>query len=222
MDNKVTKNLFFSKILFGVIILFNSPWIMAANEDAFLLPKVVAVENKLYEPKYDLTLNLGFLPLDAFYKAVTGGFSYTYSMNSYLAWEILNGQYASVEDTGLKLDLLKNFNARPAGILDSIQMMAVTSLVYTPIYLKSLFFNETLRHGTIDLIGSLGTVGFNSGDTGVLFGGGVSFRFFKSQSFSYKFDTRLYSHTAKNKSADLILAILFGFSFEFSDKKSLN
>jgi outer membrane beta-barrel protein len=192
----------------------------ADKEDPFILPKVVAVENKLYEPKYDLTGQLGVLPLDAFFKAVTAGLSYTYYMNSYLGWEVLNGHYASVEDTGLKKDLLSNFSAKPVGILDSIKYMATTSIVYTPIYSKNLFFNESLRYSSISFIGSAGTVGFTSNDNGALLGMGLVVRFFSSQSISYKFDSRLYYHTAKLKSSDLILAIVFGLSYEFGSKKN--
>lgn len=206
---------------FLIILLFGSLAIGAEKEDAYILPKVVAVENKHFEPKYDLTTQVGILPLDAFYKAVTGGFSYSYYFNSFLGWEILNAHYASVEDTGLKKDLLSNFSAKPVGILDSIQYMATTSLIYTPIYSKNLFFNQTLRYSSISFVGSLGTVGFTSKDNGILLGTGLIVRFFSTQKISYKFDTRLHYHTAKLKSSDLILGIVFGISYEFGENKSV-
>lgn len=205
-----------------VVLMFLFSLIANASErdDAFALPKVVAVENKLYEPRYDLTGHVGVLPLDAFYKAVVSGLSYTHYFNSYLGWEVINGHHASVEDTGLKKDLLSNFSAKPIGILDSIKYMATTSLIYTPIYSKNLFFNESLRYSSISFVGSLGTVGFSSNDNGLLVGTGLIVRFFSSQKLSYKFDTRLYYHTAKLKSSDLILSIIFGLSYEFGDNKS--
>ncbi|MBK7962862.1 MAG: hypothetical protein IPK04_17715 [Bdellovibrionales bacterium] len=58
--------------------------VVAAEEltpktDPFDLPQVVAVENKKFNPLRDITLQIGILPLDAFYKALTGGVTYTHS-----------------------------------------------------------------------------------------------------------------------------------------------
>lgn len=210
----------FLTLIIGLSFICTSQELKAnTNEDPYLLPKVVAVENKLYEPKYDLTVNVGVLPLDAFYKGLTVGASYTYSINSFLAWELFNAQYSSNEDTGLKKDLISNFNVQPTGILDEINYFVVTSLVYTPIYSKNLFFNETLKHGSISFIGSGGSVRFQSGDNGALFGGGLMLRFFSSNWLSYKLDTRVFTHTAKNKSSDLLLSVNFGLSFEFGENK---
>lgn len=73
-----------------------------ANEtDPFDLPQIVALENKKFNPYRDLTVQLGVMPLDAFYKALTLGISYTQGFTSYLSWEIFNAHIASENDTDL-------------------------------------------------------------------------------------------------------------------------
>jgi outer membrane beta-barrel protein len=214
MQNKFISILMFC--FFNILFLKYS----FAEVDPYILPRVVAVENKIYEPKYDLTFNLGVLPLDAFYKGYVAGLSYTHNINSYLSWEVLNGMYSENQDTGLKKDLIDNFDVEPTGILDSVNYLAVSSIVYTPIYSKNLFFNTTVRHGSLSFVGGAGTIQYLSGDSGVLFGGGLILRFFSSKLLSYKLDTRLYGHTAENKSSNLLLLIAFGFSFDFASEKN--
>jgi outer membrane beta-barrel protein len=206
------------KVFIGVLFVF----MRAHAEDALVadpyeLPKIVAVENKKFNPQYDVTAHLGILPIDAFYKALTVGVSYTHSFRSYLSWEVLNAEYAFPQDTNLKNDLLTHFSVRPAGILDNIDYYGVTSLIYTPIYSKHLLFNDRVVHGEFSFLASTGLAKFSSGDSAVMYGGGIILRFFKSQALSFKLDGRLYGHNGKNKSSDLILSIQFGFSFEFGD-----
>lgn len=187
---------------------------LAANDDPYDLPQVVAVENRLYSSKYDLSAHLSVMPLDAFYKAVGFGLSYTYSFNSYLSWEMLNAQSASTSDTGLKKDLLEDFQVEPEGILDSLKYLGSTNLIYTPIYAKNLLFNTSVMRSEFSFLGGGGIVGFKSGETAPMFGAGMMMRFFKSDSLSYKFDVRLYNHLGKGKSSELILMVGFAAAFE--------
>ena len=200
--------------LLTITLLFSSMAMGVQKDDPYELPTVVAVEHKKFEPRHDLTVWAGIMPLDAFYKALEGGVSYTYGWKGYLRWEVINAQLTAIQDTGLKQDLLDNFNVRPQGILDSVKYHVTTNLIYTPIYSKNLFFNEKIFRGELSFVGGGGMVGFDSGDTAPMFGGGVVLRYFASEKTSFKFDSRLYYHTAEAKSSNLLLMINIGYSID--------
>lgn len=215
----------FSDYIVGISILFASLTSVAqeAKEtDPFDLPQVMAVENKKFNPWKDITLQLGVLPLDAFYKAITVGASYTHSYNSFLSWEVINANYAFEQDTNLKKDLLEIASVQPKllenGILDSVKYYATTHVVYTPIYSKNLLFNKDVMYGEWSFVGGGGLVGYMSEETALMIGGGLVARFFKSESLSYKMDGRLYYQTAPNKSTDLLLMLNLGVSFEIGGR----
>ena len=151
---------------------------LAAEDSAYELPKIVALENRKFNPKNDITVQFGILPLDAFYKGFFAGASYTYSYKSYLSWEMLNFQMVSVQDTSLKKDLITNFNVQPQGILDSIKYSVSSNVVYTPIYSKNLLFNTSLLYGEFSFLGGAGVVGFSSGEVAPMLGGGIMLRAF--------------------------------------------
>ncbi|NUN05290.1 MAG: hypothetical protein HUU57_05975 [Bdellovibrio sp.] len=78
-----------------VVGFFLGPSVWAqSNVNAYEVPQVAAVESKLFVPQRDLAVHLGVLPLDAFYKALTLGLSYTTQFQSYLGWEIINANAA--------------------------------------------------------------------------------------------------------------------------------
>lgn len=186
--------------------------------NAYEVPQVAAVENKLFVPQKDLAVHIGVLPLDAFYKALTLGLSYTTQFQSYLGWEIINANAAFTQDTGLKKDLLENFSAKPQGILEYPQYYLTTNLIYTPIYSKSLLFNKDVVHSETSFVLGGGMVAFNSGESAPMFGGGAIFRMYKSRKFSYKFDGRLYYTSAAGKSSNFLLDLSIGLAFEFGDE----
>ncbi len=190
-------------------------------DEAFDRPQVVAVEPRAFNPRYDITANLGFLPIDAFYKGLTYGVSYTQSYTSLWSWEIVNANYSSKMDTNLKKDLLSNFNVRPQGILDHVQWFALSNVVYTPIYSKNLLFNQRILYGSTSLVLGGGMVGFSEGDVVPALGGGVIIRAFHSEKYSSKFDFRSYMHFGQGKSSDVILMITYGLSFELGNNKPL-
>lgn len=202
-------------IAIGLSSLPFSTW--AVPQNIYDSPKIVAVEPRTYNPKYDLTAQLSVLPLDAFYKGFAMGVNYTHSMSSAWSWEVVNFNVNSKSDTGLRQDLIDNFAAAPKGYLDHIAWYATTSAVYTPIYSKNLLFNDQILYGSFSFVASGGFVTFASGDTAPLFGGGVILRVFHSPKYSSKFDGRLYAHTSSGKSSDLVMMITYGLSFEFGD-----
>lgn len=180
---------------------------MAKAADPYDVPKLVALENRLYNVKHELSPMLGYYPMDAFNKSFVVGASYSYFFESYKGWEILNLQYAINQETDLKKQLIDNFDVRPTGILDYITWVALSSYIYTPFYSKNLLFNSSVVHSDISLVGGGGLVHFNSGERAPAAGGGFIVRFFTSQTYSVKFDSRLYYHTGKDKNTNALLMI---------------
>lgn len=216
MKNSSLFNLF---IALTLVVTNQKLYAAALSDEVFDAPKVVAVENRAFNPKHDITVDVAFLPIDAFFKGVAPGLTYTYAFTPYLAWEIVRVHSSKNQDTNLKKDLIENFNVRPQGVLDSIALTASTNIVYTPIYSKNLLFNEKLVHGALSMVAGAGQVKFTSGETAVKFGGGLYYRFFSSPTLSYKLDGRMYAHQGKKKSSDVIMYISFGISYEFGDNK---
>lgn len=205
-------------VVIAIGLFFSSPLLAQSRINAYEVPQVVAVEGKLYVPQKDLSVHIGILPLDAFYKALTLGISYTKQFESYLGWEIVNANAAFTQDTGLKKDLLDNFSVKPQGILEYPQYYITSNLIYTPLYSKSLVFNRNVVHSETSFVLGGGMVAFNSGESAPMFGGGAIFRIYKSHWISYKFDGRIYYTSAANKSSNFLLDINFGIAFEFGDE----
>jgi outer membrane beta-barrel protein len=193
---------------FGLLPLFS--W-----ADAYDLPQVVAIESRLFQVKNEITPEIGILPLDAFNKSLTYGGTYTHYFSSYWGWEVLEFKMANNMNTGLKNDLITQFNVRPQGILDSIKYYGMTNLVYTPVYSKNLFFNQSIYHSDTSFVLGVGSVNFESGESAPIFGGGLMLRYFLGASTNIKLNSRLYYHTGQNKSSNFLLALNIGFSIQF-------
>jgi outer membrane beta-barrel protein len=213
-----------NKSIFRLILFFwgciASAQQTSGNTDAYDLPEVVVVENRQYQPVSDFGIHIGVLPMDAFYKAISFGFNYDRVYDSAWTWEMVNFQGAFKQDTGLKSDLINNFAVKPTGILDYVKNYGTTSVVYTPIYGKNLFFNKSIVHSELGFLLGAGVINFNSGDSAPIFGTGAQLRFFKSQTFSVKFDSRIFFHMANNKSSNFIMDVGFTFSFDTPGAKT--
>jgi outer membrane beta-barrel protein len=183
--------------------------------DPYSVPPTTAIENKMYEPSKELNFQIGLLPLDAFYKALLLNVGYTNYYQSFWGWEVFNASMAFTQDTGLRNDLRENFGVKEATYLDYINYTVTTNLVYTPVYNKNLLFNKNLVHGEISFLGGGGMASFKSGKSAPMAGGGLIFRFFLSDRWSWKFDNRVYYHFAPGMSTNYVLSINLGLSYEF-------
>ena len=186
-----------------------------AEVDPYSVPEAVTIENKMYEPSNELNLQLGVLPLDAFYKALLLNVGYTHYFQSFWGWEVFNGSIAFTKDTGLRNDLRTNFGVQEASYLDYIKYMVTTNLVYTPIYNKNLVFNKSLVHGEISFLAGGGMAAFKSDKSAPMAGAGLVYRFFMSDRWSLKLDNRLYYHFLPGTNSNYVLMINLGLAYEF-------
>lgn len=163
-------------------------------EESFELPPIVAVQNKAYTVKRDLTFQAGLLPSDAFNKGFPVGISYTHYFNTYMGWEVVNANFTNNQETKLKSDIndlgIEVTNKGFGGALDFISYYATTNFVYTPIYAKNLAFNSDVVHSETSFVGGLGVANFDYSGPRLLLNLGVYFRYFTETGNSWKFDIR--------------------------------
>jgi outer membrane beta-barrel protein len=105
-----------------------------------------AVQKRLFRLGLELNAGVGLLPLNAFDKGVMVDGSVTWHFNSVVGWEIVQGGYVLANlDTGLKGQLLNNFNVQPTE-LSTNQFLASTNLLLTPFYGKLAGLNRSVNH----------------------------------------------------------------------------
>lgn len=212
------------RILFVALALFGAmtPAHGAPPEEFYDLPKVVAVQNRTYYLNHDLTVNLGWLPSDAFNKGYTIGTSYTYYFSDYLGWEVVNANYSFNSETNLKKDLLENFGAAVenvgfGGILDYIVYYFTSNIVYTPLYTKSLLFNKNIVRGEVSFVFGAGGAGFDETGIRALITAGAYLRFFTKEDTSWKFDFRNNVYFEKSLGAVNTISLMVGYSMQLGD-----
>ena len=197
----------------------------APAEKLYELPKIVAVQNRSYFLNRDLNLQIGYLPSDAFNKGYTIGGSYTHFFSDYLGWEVVNANYSFNSETRLKKDLLENFQAEVAnvgfgGVLDYIQWWALTSLVYTPLYTKSLLFNKDVVRGETSFVFGAGGAQFKATGMRPLISAGLYLRFFTRPDRSWRFDFRNNVYFEDSLGAVNTVSLMVGYSMQLGGNKS--
>lgn len=112
---------------------------------------VVAVQDRQYRMNHELTLGLGVLPLDAFYKGVIAQVAYTYHFTDHFAWQVGRGAYSYNLDTGLKDQLQRQFAVQPTAF-DEVNWMVGSDLIWTPFYGKLAYLNRAVQHFEVFLV----------------------------------------------------------------------
>lgn len=216
-------------LLISIIILLAqvSPALAAPDEKLYDLPKIVAVQNRTYYLNHDVNLQIGYLPSDAFNKGYTIGGAYTYFFSDYLGWEVVNANYSFNSETNLKKDLMNNFavtvqNVGFGGVLDYIQWWAITSLVYTPLYTKSLLFNKDVVRGETSFVFGAGGAKFKETGMRLLISAGLYMRFFSRPDRSWRFDLRNNIYFESSLGAVNTVSLMVGYSFQLGSNPAKN
>jgi outer membrane beta-barrel protein len=150
-----------------------------------------AVQSRQFRLGGELRVEAGFLPINAFNKGLTLGGSFTYHMSNSWAWEIIRGSWVYKQlDTGLKKELLENFDVQPTDI-SALDFILSSDLVLKPFYGKLAVFNRRVIHMELSVPFGV-AMGRYRNPQAYLFGPnlGVIFRFFISQHTSFCLDVR--------------------------------
>ena len=160
-----------------------------------------AIQKRQHALGHEFSLSVGTIPLDAFYKGLTGTFSYTYHFNDSWAWEIVAFTYSSNFWTGLKDELEQQWKVKPVNIPE-LNYMGDSNLIWKPLYGKLAYFNRALIYG--EFFFTIGPAIAKYTTPGAYFGGnaGVGFRIHLSKYFSTRLDIRYYRFQRLDKIGD--------------------
>jgi len=129
-----------------VTVCLASPVARAGDEMDEEQVAAYAVQSRLFRLGGELRVEAGFLPINAFNKGLTIGGSFTYHISNSWAWEIIRGAYVYKQlDTGLKKELLDNFDVQPTDI-SALDFILSSDLVLKPFYGKLAVFNRRVIH----------------------------------------------------------------------------
>ena len=206
------------------VALIASAGARAEYDDEEVGGYAVVIQNRKFNMGHEFTLSAGILPLDAFYKGITGTARYTLHFDEFQAWEIAGGTYSFNIETWLRQQLRENFSVQPDEKgLEQLDGFIETNYVLKPIYGKLSLFNHALIYNEIFLVAGFATAVYRGQDfiflPGPGFGGGI--RFFVEDWFSVRFDMRNYvlfnsvPLLDPNSSIENVLSLSAGVSFNF-------
>jgi outer membrane beta-barrel protein len=148
--------------------------------------KVAAVQERLYRMNQELSLGVGTLPLDAFYKGFGPQVTYTFHFTDTFAWQVGRGMYSYAAPTSLRTQLERDFGVLPTAFV-TVQWMVGSDLVWSPIYGKTSFLNQSVLHfEAFAMIG--GTLIKTTQSFRPALDLGVGVRVFTSRFVSYRLD----------------------------------
>lgn len=178
--------------------------------------KLYTIQNRKYVMAHEFSIGVGLVPLDAFYKGVTGTFAYTYHFSDLWAWEIVGATYSLNFDTSLRKELENNFNVRPTRFPE-LRFFFDSNLVLKPLYGKAVYLNETLIYGELFLEFGPAVARYEN-TNGVFVGAdlGIGLRLYLSKNFAMRFELRDYEFFApdnlKDNKNELFLQVGFGLN----------
>ncbi|MGZ6162073.1 MAG: outer membrane beta-barrel domain-containing protein [Myxococcaceae bacterium] len=114
---------------------------------------VTAVQDRTFRMASELWIGIGFAPLDAFYKGITGQVGYVYHFSDTFAWQVGRGLLSYNIATGLRNQLETQFGVNPTAF-PQLNWMVGSDVVWTPIYGKTSWLNSSVGH--FEVYGSLG------------------------------------------------------------------
>jgi outer membrane beta-barrel protein len=186
----------FHRILGGLVVL---GVLLAARPAAAEDEETIAtyaVQNRQFGLGHELFGSIGILPLDAFVKGLTVGGGYTYHFSQSWAWEVFNIHYSKGIDTGLKKELLENFQVQPTQI-DQLNYLASTNVVMKPLYGKFAWFNDKVVHAELDLVVGAGVGKYQYAAFNPALDAGGAIRLYLSRRSSLRLDLRYYAFFGK-------------------------
>jgi outer membrane beta-barrel protein len=199
-------------LLFACLVLLSAP---AAAQTKGQEGQLYSIEKRDLLGNHELSVSVGVLPMDAFYKGITLQGSYSYHFNRMLGWEVIGGLYSFNIDTGLKDELNDRFQLQPTE-LGQLQWLLNSNFLFKPLYGKVAVANDLLFTGEMFFVLGYALGGFTSAyPSGV--DAGIGFRMFLSRYFSMRLDIRDYVFFSGEVSNNLYIALGVSLTFGFSD-----
>ncbi|MFN0063849.1 MAG: outer membrane beta-barrel domain-containing protein [Myxococcaceae bacterium] len=148
---------------------------------------VSAVQDRKFRMGQELTLGIGVLPVDAFYKGLTANVSYTSHFSDTFAWQIARGFYSYNLSTGLRQQLIQSFGASPVDF-DEVQFGAGSSVMWTPLYGKMAWLNGSVAHFQIFGLAGASVLRLSRAGFRPAINFGIGMRVFLNKNVSFRLD----------------------------------
>lgn len=182
--------------------------------------QAVVIQNRAFDLGHEFTFSAGLVPLDAFYKGLSGTFRYTLHLDEFIAWEVGGGSYSFNVDTDLRTQLVERFAVAPDA-LDQITVFGQSNLVIKPIYGKYALFNRALIYTELYFVLGAAVGYYSDGSFRPAPDYGAGLRFFVTDWFSVRTDVRHFiffngiPFADPNSTIDNVVHLSVGASFNF-------
>ena len=150
-----------------------------------------AIQPRTFLLSHEFDFNVGVLPMDAFYKGVALGASYTYHFGEAVAWEVAQFTYSINVDTPLLGRLRNDFQVEPIPE-PRLRYIGTSSLVLKPFFGKMAFSNRSIIHIEMFFVVGGGISKPSSPAVYPTVDIGAGLRFFGWKHVSFRFDVRDY------------------------------
>ncbi len=191
-----------------------------ADDDDLKSGKVIAVQERPYRMAHEFNVATGVLPMDAFYTGLTLGGSYTLHLTELWAWEALSFHYSGNIDRGLENELGERWSVQPEGE-PQVQYLIGSHAVFTPLFGKLAFFNETILHASTFFALGGGLIRYDDGFRPML-SAGPGIRFFWGQVVSTRLDIRGALAPDVRGGVEYILHGMLSVSFNFGSSRPID
>lgn len=155
--------------------------------------RLVAVQEKQFNPAHEFHISAGWLPQDAFWKGYTLDASYRYHFSDVFALEVFRFALSRNVDTDLKKQLLEEFPAPfEADPFEEVDFMLTSHAILKPFYGKSAFFNRGVVRQELYFLAGGGAIRWSIDDdvTGIrpTFDFGLGLRYWISRRVSVRLE----------------------------------
>lgn len=214
---------------FLIFISFTvSVWAQSSDDgkpkSVYDLPLPIAMQSRRYEMPNSILASVGYMPVDAFNRGFPIAAAYRHKLTDYLTWEALSFSYNVNQDTTLKSDLKGLKGALAArgqslndvgigGKMDYPAMIAMTGLLFSPIYSKNLFFNSIQVYNETGIYFGAGMINFNEIGALPTIVPGLSSRFYLSRNSAVNGYFRDYFFVDDRRGVTGFID--FGFAYEY-------
>lgn len=129
------------KYLLFAALLSVAPNVLSQDISTREEPEVTIIQERLFDKKREIGVNLGYLPDDNFYESFPISVNFIHHFNERYAWEVIRASYMLNSERDIKQDLEENFGVTPS-TFDELTSHIETSFIVKPTYGKDSLWNK--------------------------------------------------------------------------------
>ena len=99
------------------------------------------IQERRFRPQHELSLAVGYLPLGALTKGVTGSIGYTLHLDDHLAWRMAEVGVSSGVKSSIRKDLQNNYGT-PDREFEEPVLLVTSELIWQALYGRESLFNR--------------------------------------------------------------------------------